>query len=91
MLNLPPLHNHEYHGNQRGTGRQERRSAEKWLSTKYIQAGTLLTEGGVRDQPPVLLPGGAGLQEGVIPSNSPAWGNLLSWWWLVGDSRKWNG
>lgn len=82
MLKLPPLHNHEYHGNQRGTGRQER-SAEKWLSTKRSQA--LLTKGGLRAQPPVPLLVGAGLQEGIIPSN------LLSWWRLVDDSRKWDG
>lgn len=79
MLKLPPLHNHKYHGNQQGTGRQERKSAEKWLSMKHRpgwDAAPLLTEGRLRAQPPVLLPVGAGLQEGVIPTNFPAWGNV---------------
>lgn len=59
-------------------GRKENQ-LKKWLSMKRRpgwDAAPLLTEGRLRAQPPVLLPVGAGLQEGAIPTNFPAWGNV---------------
>lgn len=93
ILKLPPLHNRKYHGNQWGTGRQERKSAEKWLSMKRSQAGTLLP---------------SWLREAYVPKHQCCcWWELgsrrdsfpllsqpgvtLSWWRPVDDSKKRDG
>lgn len=94
MLKLPPLHNHEYHGNQQGTGRQERISAEKWLSTKCSQAGTLLPSRLSEDYVPshqCCCRWEQGSRRESFPLISQPAVMLLSWWWPVDDSRMWDG